>query len=66
MSNNTILSEKAGQSLKAEFFVTESAAGIRCFINGQFVKEEVYENKTMQFAQSAAQNWIAGITPLNG
>tara|TARA_R110000796_G_scaffold73251_2_gene164909 strand:+ start:476 stop:676 length:201 start_codon:yes stop_codon:yes gene_type:complete len=66
MSNNTILVEKAGQSLKAEYFATDEDAGIRCFINGEFIKEEIYQDRSIQWAQSAAESWIAGITPLNG
>jgi|TARA_R110000851_G_scaffold13163_9_gene45203 hypothetical protein len=64
--SNTIMTEKSGQSLKVDYFATESGAGIRCFINGDFLKEEVYEGKNIHFAQSAAENWVAGIKTLNG
>ena len=30
--SNTIMTEKSGQSLKVDYFATESGAGIRCFI----------------------------------
>lgn len=64
--SNTIMTEKSGQSLKVDYFATDGGAGIRCYINGDFLKEEVYEGKSIHWAQSAAENWISGIKPLNG
>lgn len=66
MTSSTIITEKAGQSLKADFFSTDTGAGIRCFINGEFIKEELYESKDIQFAQASARRWVDGINPLNG
>lgn len=60
------MAEKAGQSLKAEYFETEGGAGVRFFINEEFIKEEIYEGKNIHWAQSAAENWLDGIKPLNG
>jgi|TARA_B110000503_G_C7094836_1_gene391088 hypothetical protein len=66
MASNNIFQEKAGQSLKADFFETENGSGIRCFINDEFIKEEIYEDKSIHWARSCAENWVAGIKPLNG
>ena len=64
--SRTLMGEKAGQSLKAEYFETNNGAGVRFFINEEFIKEEIYEGKNIHWAQSAAENWIDGIKPLNG
>lgn len=64
--SKTIISEKAGQRLKAEYFETDGGAGVRFFINEEFIQEEVYEGKNIHWAQSAAENWLAGIKTLNG
>lgn len=64
--SDTIMTEKSGQSLKVDYYATENGCAIRCFINGEFLKEESYEGKSIHFAQSAAENWIAGIKTLNG
>jgi len=66
MISKTLISETDGQTLKADYFATDNGAGIRFFINNEFIKEEVYEGKSIHFAQSAAQNWLAGIKTLNG
>lgn len=60
------MAEKSGQSLKAEYFEVEGGAGVRFFINEEFIKEEVYEGKSIHWAQSAAENWLNGIKKLNG
>lgn len=60
------MSERAGQSLKAEYFEVEGGSGVRFFINEEFIKEEVYEGKSIHWAQSAAENWLDGIKNLNG
>lgn len=64
--SNTIMTEKSGQSLKVNYFATDGGSGIRCFVNGEFLKEEIYEGKSIHWAESAAQNWVAGIKTLNG
>ena len=64
--SNTLFAERAGQNLKAEYFETENGAGVRFFINEEFLKEEVYEGKSIHWAQSAAENWLDGIKTLNG
>ena len=66
MAGDTLFAEKAGQKLKAEIFETENGSGIRFFINEEFIKEEVYEDKSIHWARSAAENWIDGIKTLNG
>ena len=48
------------------YFETDNGAGIRCFINGDFTSEELYEGKDIAFASAAAQRWVAGINTLNG
>ena len=58
MAVNTIFTEKAGQHLKADYFETEGGAGVRFFIND--------EGKNIHWAQSAAENWLAGVKTLNG
>ena len=62
----TLMAEKAGQHLKAEYFETEGGAGVRFFINEEFIQEEIYEGKSIHWAESAARNWLDGIKPLNG
>ena len=66
MIGKTLISERDGQSLKVDYFATENGCGVRFFINNDFIKEEVYEGKSIHFAQSAAENWLAGIKTLNG
>ena len=66
MISKTLISETDGQTLKADYFATDNGAGIRFFINNEFIKEEVYEGKNIHFAQSAAENWLAGIKTFNG
>ena len=61
-----LITEKAGKTLKAEYFATENGAGVRFFINEEFIQEEIYEGKNVHFAQSAAENWLAGVKTLNG
>jgi len=63
---NTIFTEKSGQHLKADYFETDGGAGVRFFINGEFIQEEIYEGKNIHWAQSAAENWLAGVKTLNG
>lgn len=63
---DSIMTEKAGQHLKADYFETDKGAGVRFFINGEFIKEEVYEGKNIHWAQNTAQNWVEGIKTLNG
>lgn len=66
MAGSTLFAEKAGQKLKAEYFETANGSGVRFFINEEFIKEEVYEGKSIHWAQSAAENWLDGIKTLNG
>jgi hypothetical protein len=66
MAGSTLFAEKAGQRLKAEYFETDDGSGIRFFINEEFLKEEIYEGKSISWAQSAAENWIDSIKVLNG
>ena len=66
MAGDTIFTEKAGQHLKADYFETEGGAGVRFFINGEFIQEEIYEGKNINWARSAAENWLAGTKTLNG
>ena len=66
MAVNTIFTEKSGQHLKADYFETDGGAGVRFFINGEFIQEEIYEGKNIHWAQSAAENWLAGVKTLNG
>ncbi len=62
----SIVTEKAGQRLEAEYFSVEDGSGTRFYINGQLVKEETYKGKNISFAEDAAQNWVDGIKTLNG
>ena len=45
MTNDNIIVEKAGQTLRAEYFKTSNGSGIRCYINEEFIQEEIYEGK---------------------
>lgn len=58
--------EKAGKALKAEYFATDDGAGVRFFINEEFIQEEIYEGKNITWAESAARNWLDGVKSLNG
>lgn len=62
----TLMAEKAGSTLKAEYFEVDGGSGVRFFINEEFVQEEIYEGKSIYWAESAAQNWLNGIKTLNG
>ena len=66
MTSNTLFAEKAGKNLKAEIFETETGSGIRFFINEEFLKEEIYENKSVDWARSSAESWISDVKLLNG
>jgi hypothetical protein len=66
VAGSTLFSEKAGQRLKAEYFETPNGSGVRFFINEEFIKEEIYEDKSVHWARDAAENWISGIKVLNG
>lgn len=66
MTGNTLFAEKAGKNLKAEIFEVGNGSGVRFFINEEFVKETIYEDKTMQDARSIAEGWINSIQVLNG
>ena len=66
MSGDTLFAEKAGKNLKAEIFETETGSGVRFFIDEEFLKEEIYEDKSIHWARSAAENWIDVIKVLNG
>jgi hypothetical protein len=66
MAGDTLFAEKAGKNLKAEIFETENGSGVRFFINEEFLKEEIYEDKSIHWARSAAENWISGVKVLNG
>lgn len=61
-----MIGESGGKSLKAEYYGTENGCGIRFFINEEFIKEEIYEGKSIHWAESAASNWLEGIKTLNG
>jgi len=63
---NAIITEKAGKTLKAEYFEVPNGAGCRFFINEEFIQEEIYEGKSIHWAESAAQNWLSGVKSLNG
>ena len=62
----TLVAEKAGQKLRADYFLTPIGAGVRFYVNEQVVKEEIYEGKNIYFALDAAENWLAGVGTLNG
>jgi hypothetical protein len=66
MAGSTLFAEKAGQRLKAEYFETDGGAGVRFFINEEFVKEEVYADSTVERARDVAEEWINSIKVLNG
>jgi hypothetical protein len=66
MSDNILFAEKAGKKLKAEIFKTENGAGIRFFINEEFLKEEIYEDKSIEWANSIGEKWMSTMTVLNG
>lgn len=66
MAGDTLFAEKAGKNLKAEIFETENGSGVRFFINEEFLKEEVYEDKSIHWVRSVAKNWIDDIKTLNG
>lgn len=62
----TIFTEKAGKHLRADYFETSTGSGVRYYINGELAEEKLYEGKSIQWAQSAAHQWLADIKPLNG
>ena len=66
MTGENIIVEKAGKTLRAEYFKTNNGSGIRCFINEEFIQEEIYEGKSIAWAESAATNWTTGVKKLNG
>lgn len=66
MAGEQIIIEKAGQTLKAEYFKTEDGCGCRFYINEEFIQEEIYQGKSISWAESAAQNWLSGVKTLNG
>lgn len=66
MAGDTIIVEKAGKTLKAEYFTTKNGCGCRFFINEEFIQEELYEGKSIAWAESAASNWLSGVKTLNG
>ena len=66
MAGDTLFAEKAGKNLKAEIFETETGAGVRFFINEEFIKETVYEDKPISWARSSAVAWMDSIKVLNG
>jgi len=65
-NGDNIIVEKAGQTLRAEYFATQNGSGCRMFINEEFIQEELYEGKGIVWAESAAQNWVSGVKTLNG
>lgn len=66
MAGSTLFAEKAGQRLKAEYFESDGGSGVRFFINEEFIKEETYEGKSIDWALSVAENWINSIKVLKG
>lgn len=66
MAGDTLFAEKAGKKLKAEIFDVGYGSGVRFFINEEFIKEAIYEDKTMQDARSIAEGWINSVQVLNG
>jgi hypothetical protein len=66
VAGDNIIVERAGQTLRAEYFKTSSGSGIRCFINEEFIQEELYEGKSIHWAEDAATNWTSGVKSLNG
>lgn len=62
----SLMAEKAGQMLRVEYSESEAGSFCKFWVNGNLVKEEVYEGKSIHWAESAAQNWIDGIKTLNG
>lgn len=64
--SNYFISEKSGQTLRAEYFQADKGAGVRFFINEELVKEEIYEGHNIHYAKDAAENWVNGIKILNG
>lgn len=62
----SLFAEKSGQNLRAEYFETKDGSGVRFFINEEFIQEEIYEGRSIHWAQSAAENWLNGIKTLNG
>jgi|GEM_PF-1922361 hypothetical protein len=66
MAGDTIIVEKAGKTLKAEYFTTTDGCGCRFFINEEFIQEELYQGKSITWAESAASNWLSGVKTLNG
>jgi hypothetical protein len=66
MAGSTLFAEKAGQRLKAEYFENDNIVGVRFFINEEFIKEEVYEDATIDRARRVAEEWINSIKVLNG
>lgn len=63
---NEFLGEKDGQNLKAEVYSNGFNYTVNYYINGDFVKEEAYLEKSIHYVEDAATNWISGIKVLNG
>lgn len=66
MSSSSLFVEKAGAKFRAEIFETENGSGIHFFVNGELIKETIYEDKTLKDSHLIAEKWINGVEVLKG
>lgn len=66
MKVNEFLGEKAGQKLLAEIYSDTNGYNIKFWVNGNLVKTESFDGKSIHYVEDAAENWISGIKVLNG
>lgn len=62
----SFVNESEGKNLKTEIYKSEGEHKIRYFINGDFIKEETYWEKSIQSVEELAKNWLDNVKNLNG
>lgn len=63
---NAYIKESGGVTLEAQVHKMDVSYSVRYFIDGQQVKVEDFDNKSIHFVESAAHNWLEGVKNLNG
>ncbi len=63
---STIFKESNGVSMRAEIHDTEAGYSIEYYGPTGFIKSETYHDKSIQYVESAASNWVNDTKVLNG
>lgn len=63
---DTYIKETNNQRLEARIMKADIGYSIDFFVNGDKVKTESYEGKSLYYVEDAASNWLEGIKVLNG